>query len=173
MKKLATILLIIIGLTSCIEKPAPIEKSNTGEQVLGFTLNGQYISYYRSLQGSYVRSYYNEDGTIQIYSVLDNSIWQQITIQCSTEDISIGVPIKNVEFTLEYIYSITHNPNGELPHRENRNMEDISGELLIRHWDKELKILSGNFSFTGNAPQNNGDILEVSVTDGLFDVRYQ
>ena len=105
---------------------------------------------------------------IRIVSHLDHNIWQYITLNFSLDDIVIGESFENNEFVLEYIYSGSYKDNN----LENEFINDVSGELLIRHWDKEHKILSGNFSFTGNAPQNNGKTLKVAVTDGVFDVEY-
>ena len=176
MKKLATILLIIIGLTSCTEKPEKVAESNVGAKVVGLILNGEYIFYSHGgglgimypINNHVYATLDTNTNKIQIQSHLDHNIWKHIILNFSLDDIVIGESIENNEFVLEYIYSGSYKDNN----LESEFIKDVSGELLIRHWDKGHKILSGNFSFTGNALQNNGKTLKVALTDGIFDVEY-
>ena len=49
----------------------------------------------------------------------------------------------------------------------------VSGKLVFRKWDQSTGILSGNFNFECDAPQYDGSVKRVSVTNGNFDVQIE
>lgn len=178
MKKIVVLLIILLGTNSCeLWRPEKIEESNTGQNVLGFTLNGDYISYSLAVNKggilNDVKAYYNDaDSTFKITASLYNSIWKELTIYIPANSIIVGESSKDVTFNLEYTYSLTHNPNGSGSYTVNKFVENTTGEVMIRYWDKALRIIAGNFSFSGTAPQNNDTVIQILATDGLFDINY-
>ena len=50
--------------------------------------------------------------------------------------------------------------------------EATEGEIRFRKWDPETGILSGNFEFICDAPQFDGSVKHLSITEGNFDVRF-
>lgn len=179
MKKIVVLLIILLGTNSCeLWRPEKVVETNTGQNVLGFTLNGTYISYKAGLgKGELIRNhvfgYYNDtDSTFEITASLYNSIWKELTIHIPANNIIVGESTEDVSFNLEYTYSLTHDPNGNGSYTVNKFVENTTGEVMIRYWDKDLKIIAGNFSFSGTAPQNNDTVIQVLATDGLFDINY-
>ena len=136
-KNTAITLITLIGLTSCLEKPEKVTESNVGANVLGFNLNGQYISYSQSggfiypLKNDVFANHYTESDKFTIVSYLDNMIWKCIEIEFSKNDIMVGETVTNSTFTLEYVYSITPDEDGDGSETEYKMMEDISGELTL------------------------------------------
>ena len=174
----------MILLTISCEKIDPFVETDEGNNVLGFYLNGEKVTYATS--GGFPSEYpyqhcvytqtINAD-SLEISALLDNYYYDAISIKIAFQDISTEHCITDPDITLRYFYRKTPLPpdyytdgGGSI---ERSVTVSESGRISFRKWDQEAGILSGNFNFDCSAPQFDGSIKHISVTKGNFDVRIE
>ena len=180
MKQLLLFISMILLTISC-EKIDPFAETDQGENVLGFYLDGKKVTYTTS--GGFPSEYpyrhcvYTERidaDSLEISANLDNHDYPWITIKIATADISTKHGISDPDITLTYIYRKTPLPPDTYSeggaHFEYADTELVRGEMSFRKWNRTAGILSGNFSFDCDAPQCDGSVKHISVTNGTFSV---
>ena len=180
-KRLFHILSVILIAASC-EKMDPFEETDKGNNVLGFFLDGEKVSYTTS--GGFPSSYPYEHcvytrqinaDSLEIYAQLNSSSFPGITIKIAIAQISTEHGITNPNIALEYLYKKTPLPPclySEVgTHYEYLYTELVCGNLSFRTWNQAEGILSGNFNFDCDMLEYNGSVKRISVTKGNFDVK--
>lgn len=181
MKRLLLFISVIL-ITVCCEKKDPFVETDEGNNVLGFYLDGEKVTYATS--GGFPSEYPYEHcvytnhfhaDSLEIIALLDNYYYDEISIKFAVSEISTEHVITDPDISLRYFYRKTPLPPDEYSEggwRIERYYTIFkSGELRFRKWDQEAGILSGNFVFDCEAPQYDGSVKSVSVTGGNFDVK--
>ena len=182
MKHLMYLLTIILLAGSC-EKIDPFVETNEGKNVLGFYLDGEKVSYETSggfpSEYPYTHCVYTRKigaDSLEISALLDNYCFSEITIKIPVQDISTERDIADPDITLKYLYrKYPIAPDQFIDgggRMEQSCTELVGGKISFRKWDESAGILSGNFNFVCDAPQYDGSVRRVSVTDGNFDVKF-
>ena len=183
MKRLLYIVSIIFLASSC-EKIDPFIETDEGKNVLGFYLDGVKVSYETS--GGFPSEYPYEhcvyarwinSDSLEVSALLDNYYYDKITIKIAVADISTQQDITDPDITLRYLYrKYPIAPDDFIDgggRTEYSYTNPVSGKLRFRKWEQSTGILSGNFNFECDAPQYNGSVKRVSVTNGNFDVQIE
>lgn len=172
----------VILITVCCEKIDPFVATDEGNNVLGFYLDGEKVTYATS--GGFPSEYPYEHcvytqtinaDSLEISALLDNYYYDAIWIKIALQDISTEHFITDPDITLRYFYRKTPLPPDYYTDGGGRVERFLtvldSGRISFRKWDQEAGILSGNFNFDCSAPQHDGCIKHISVTRGNFDVK--
>lgn len=181
MKRLLVLSMIFLAI-GC-EKIDPFLETDEGKNILGFYLDGTKVTYETS--GGFPSEYpyrhcvYTKQiGTdsLEISALLDNYYYDKVVIKIPVSEISTTQDIINPDIKLRYVYRKYPSPPDKYSDGGGtiwRAYTDfVSGVLSFRKWDKTTGILSGNFNFECEAPQYDGSVRPVSVTDGNFDVKF-
>lgn len=181
MKRLLLFISVIL-ITVCCEKMDPFVETDEGNNVLGFYLDGEKVTYATSggfpseypYEHCVITNHFHAD-SLEIIALLDNYYYDEISIKFAVSEISTEHVITDPDITLRYFYRKTPLPPDEYSEGGGRIERYYtifkSGELSFRKWDQEAGILSGNFEFDCEAPQYDGSVKSVSVTGGNFDVK--
>ena len=183
MKRLLKSLILILIALSC-QKIDPFTETDKGENVLGFYLDGNEMSYQTSgglFTGKplkhcvYVKQFSSDPDSLEISANLNADYYYDISIKFAISDISTEHSITNLNATLSYLYKLLPLPpsssseGGSYPIIAYTDFE--RGEMSFRKWDQKAGILSGNFNFDCLALQYDGSVKRISVTKGNFDVK--
>lgn len=183
MKRLLYIVSIFFLAAGC-KKVDPFIETDEGKNVLGFFMDGEKVTYktsggfpseYPYTHCVYARSV-NSD-SLEVSALLDNYYYDEITIKIPVADISTLQDIIDPDITLRYLYRKYPIAPGEFidggGRMEFSYTDLVNGKLSFRKWDQATGILSGNFNFECDAPQYDGSVRRISVTNGNFDVQIE
>lgn len=181
MKRLLIVSMIFLA-AGC-EKVDPFVETDEGTNVLGFFLDGAKVSYTTS--GGFPSEYPYEHNvytkqinadSLEIRASLDNYYYNKIVIKIPVSEISTTQDITDPDIKLNYVYRKYPSPPDKYTEGGGTiwyaYTEFVSGVLSFRKWDTTAGILSGNFNFECDAPQYDGSVKRISVTDGNFDVKF-
>lgn len=182
MKRLLYISAIVISAVCC-EKIDPFVETDEGNNVIGFYLDGQKVTYDTSggfpSEYPYEHCVYNRQinpDSLEISALLDNYYFNEIVMKIAVSDISTETAVTDPDISLRYLYRKYPLPPDEFSdgggRMEYSYTDFVSGKLSFRKWDQATGILSGNFDFECDAPQYDGTVKRISVTKGNFDVKF-
>ena len=167
-------------LVSC-DKADPFEDTDSGKNTLGFFLNGKKVEYFwapRIPPAVYVESVGAREytDTLEIWASLEKNEEleksEYIAICLPLEQVRQGAVLDNVaDIELPYLAgselkedSVTSLYYGLL---------DISSSRVTIRTYKQGELISGTFSFEGNAEFMDGSTKHCSITNGHFDVKIE
>ncbi len=185
---------MLLAMVSCerLNPEVYFKETSTGRNVLSFTLNKEKV--YQQISGgvpSYAplmrhATYKEEDGNIIVSARLHHKCFSFISFTVPADKVTESAELTpSVVFEYLYLPQIAHWGAPETGpgytatplvidrKAEYRKLTVKSSTLSIRKWAEDEKILSGNFTMTGQYSDSTGKVHKFRVTDGMFDVTDQ
>lgn len=171
MKQLTYFSLILFFLCtiSCVDREWYFEETTEGNKGVAFWIDDYCVV------KSNAHAYLNRD-SLYIRVPIDHGIYNLIYINMPLEDLSSDQPITNLDITVKYKYKDMITPPTVDSEPEHsiviKSLQNIKGEVSIRYFDMDERIISGSFNFVGERMFPDGTSKEVKVRKGNIDMKF-
>ena len=173
--RFAIMIFATFALVSC-DKPDPFEDTDYGRNTLGFFLNGEKVEYSwtpRIPPAVYFKSVeaIEYTDTLEIWASLEKNRdrVEHIAIFLPLDQVRPGAVLDNVA-DIELTYLAGSEPIEDSVTRRYYGCLDIGSSRVTIRTYKQGELISGSFSFEGDAEFMAGSTRHWSITNGHFDV---
>ncbi len=169
---------VILSFAAC-EKSDPFTETDAGNNTLGFLLDGKKVEYkwvkYAALSPEYLPSVMSQkwgEDSLRVWAFLDGAEGcKYIEMRMPLHKLKNGARLNN-EAKVELTYEAGSYEEDGKTIQDLRVLEASSSSIYIRTCLKN-KVLSGTFSFEGDAIYMNGDTRHHRIANGMFDVEWR